>query len=106
MDRISILTLGAALAATKSQTEGYVAEAIGDFDNGLTLKGSVGYADQLPSSGNTLGDEYIVKYRGLSSDAGTEQSGEKYAWDGTDWICVGPNLRLYRDADGDLCEED
>ena len=73
------------------------------FSSGLTFKGSVNYASGLPASDNTLGDEYLVLYSGSS---GTNYIGQKYAWDGTAWQPVGTNLKLYRDADGDLCEED
>ena len=74
-----------------------------DFSSGLTFKGSVNYISGLPGSGNTLGDEYLVLYSGSS---GTNYIGQKYAWDGTAWKAVGVSLGLYRDADGDLCEED
>ena len=73
------------------------------FTSGLTFKGSVNYASGLPGSDNTLGDEYLVLYSGSS---GTNYIGQKYAWDGTAWQPVGTNTKLYRDADGDLCEED
>ena len=79
------------------------AAAVEDFSSGLTFKGSVNYASGLPGSDNTLGDEYLVLYSGSS---GTNYIGQKYAWDGTAWKAVGVNLGLYRDADGDLCEED
>ena len=77
--------------------------AVEDFSSGLTFKGSVNYASGLPASDNALGDEYLVLYSGSS---GTNYIGQKYAWDGTAWKAVGVNLGLYRDADGDLCEED
>ena len=73
-----------------------------DFGSGLSFKGSVSYASQLPAS-PTLGDEYLVLYSGSS---GTNYIGQKYAWDGTVWRPIGNDLKLYRDADGDLCEED
>ena len=76
--------------------------AVEDFSSGLTFKGSVEYVGSQPGSGNTLGDEYLVLYSGSS---GTNYIGQKYAWDGTAWKAVGVNLGLYRDADGDLCEE-
>lgn len=101
-DRISILTLGAARAMTQSTVDGAVAEALEDFFGGITLKGSVSYYNDLPASPDT-GDEYIVLYSG---DSGTNYIGQKYAWDGTAWRPMGANLKLYRDADGDLCEED
>lgn len=73
------------------------------FSSGMTFKGSVDYVGSLPGSNNTLGDEYLVLYSGSS---GTNYIGQKYAWDGTAWKAEGVNLGLYRDADGDLCEED
>lgn len=105
-DRLSIITLGAALVQGKKNVndtiEAKVAEALEDFDSGITLKGSVSYYNDLPGS-PTKGDEYIVLYSGSS---GTNYIGEKYVWDGTAWRSIGTNLKLYRDADGDLCEED
>ena len=73
-----------------------------DFSSGMTFKGSVDYAADLPA-GATLGDEYLVLYAGST---GSNYIGKKYAWDGTAWRPIGGDLRLYRDADGDLCEED
>ena len=73
-----------------------------DFGSGLSFRGSVNYASQLPAS-PALGDEYLVLYSGSS---GTNYIGQKYAWDGTVWRPIGNDLKLYRDADGDLCEED
>lgn len=78
-------------------------EAAETFSSGLTFKGSVNYESSLPGSDNTLGDEYLVLYSGST---GTNYIGQKYAWDGSAWRAVGTNLKLYRDADGDLCEED
>lgn len=76
--------------------------AVEDFGSGLSFKGSVNYASGLPAS-PALGDEYLVLYSGST---GTNYIGQKYAWDGTVWRPIGNDLRLYRDADGDLCEED
>lgn len=98
-------------AVTDAGTNATRAEAARDeavaaaetFTSGLTFKGSVNYESLLPASDNTLGDEYLVLYSGSS---GTNYIGRKYAWDGTAWKAVGTNTKLYRDADGDLCEED
>ena len=105
-DRLSMLTLGAAIALAKAgvseQARAIVAEILEDFSDGITLKGSVDYYGDLPASPDT-GDEYIVLYSGSS---GTNYIGEKYVWDGTAWRSMGTELKLYRDTDGDLCEED
>lgn len=116
-DRLSIKTLAAALGLGGKQTDskietaleiedsrvdGKIAEALEDFSSGITLKGSVNYYSDLPDS-PSVGDEYIVLYSG---DSGTNYIGTKYAWDGTAWRPMGAELKLYRDADGDLCEED
>ena len=103
MDRLSIITLGAAMALSKSTVAATVAEAMKDFDNGITLKGSVNYYNNLPASDNEIGDMYIVLYAGTS---GSTYLGERYIWDGEAWRSNGSNLMLYRDEDGDLCEED
>ena len=115
-DRLSIKTLAASLGLGGKQTDSKIeealqiedsrvdakiAEALEDFDSGITLKGSVSYFGDLPAS-PAKGDEYIVLYSG---DSGTNYIGEKYVWDGTAWRSMGTNLKLYRDADGDLCEE-
>ncbi len=75
------------------------AQSIG---SGLSFKGSVSYVADLPES-PTLGDEYLVLYSGST---GTNYIGKKYVWDGSAWRAVGGDLQLYRDEDGDLCEED
>ena len=115
-DKLSIKTLAAALGLGGKQTDskieealqiedsrvdGKIAEALEEFSSGITLKGSVSYYSNLPASPAT-GDEYIVLYSGNS---GTNYIGTKYVWDGTAWRPMGAELKLYRDADGDLCEE-
>lgn len=115
-DRLSIKTLAASLGLGGKQTDskieealqiedsrvdGKIAEALEEFSSGITLKGSVSYYSNLPAS-PTKGDEYIVLYSGNS---GTNYIGTKYVWDGTAWRPMGAELKLYRDADGDLCEE-
>lgn len=104
MDTVSFLTLAAAKASGKAEAASAAATAIQEYaESGVTLKGSVAYAKDLPSSGNEVGDEYIIKYTG---ESGMNYSGQKYIWDGKEWIPSGGSLRLYRDEDGDLCEED
>ncbi len=51
----------------------------GAAGTGITLKGSVATVGDLPASGNTPGDLYIV-----------QADGDGYAWDGADWNNVGP----------------
>ena len=101
-DDISLMTLAAAAALGGKQTDKKISEALNDFSEGITLKGSVDYFADLPASPET-GDEYIVLYSGNS---GANYIGQKYVWDGTAWRSLGTELKLYRDADGDLCEED
>lgn len=52
----------------------------GDKGDGWQVKGFVGSEDLLPTSGNTLGDTYIV---------GTTTPYSVYMYDGSDWINVG-----------------
>lgn len=62
---------------------------VGALSSGMSFKGSVDYVDDLPSSGNTTGDVYAVKYAGSS---GTTALGEYFVWGddgGTDsWILL------------------
>ena len=101
-DRFSPITYGAVMANTRSEVDGAVAAAMEDLESGIEFKGSVNYVSSLPS-GASKGDEYLVLYSG---DSGTDYLGQKYVWDGSNWRSLGTNLKLYRDADGDLCEED
>ena len=82
-----------------SSLTGRVTTAEGDIDtiesqlelisSGMSYKGAVDYVSSLPSSGNTAGDVYTVKYAGSS---GTTALGELYVWGddgGTDsWILL------------------
>ena len=102
MDRLSMITLGIATARARSIAADVVDEALADFPNGITFKGSVDYASGLPDDAE-VGDEYLVLYAGSS---GTEYLGQKLVWDGNAWRALGTELKLYRDSDGDLCEED
>jgi hypothetical protein len=45
---------------------------------GIVIKGSVPLVSNLPNSGNSIGDAYIV-----------EQNGQLYIWDGNSWDVVG-----------------
>lgn len=97
-----MLTLGAALALAKKNAGEAITEALAEYPSGFTYKGSVNYESDLPT-GASAGDAYTVKYAGNS---GTIPSGAEYVYDGSNWIRVGQDLKLYRDEDGDLCEED
>lgn len=101
-DRFSPTTYAAVMAGTRRTVDAAVAGAMEDLDAGITFKGSVNYVSSLPESAET-GDEYLVLYSG---DSGTNYLGQKYVWDGSNWRSLGSDLKLYRDADGDLCEED
>ena len=78
-----------ALAAKAGESANAIVEA---FTTGFTFKGTVDYVGDLPASGNTNGDLYIVKYAGSS---GTDPLNAQYAWgddNGTDvWIPVNGN---------------
>jgi len=97
---IDILTLGAAIELSKSAVTAKIQDALEDFDNGITMKGSVEYFSSLPDDAE-VGDEYLVLYSG---DSGTNYLGMKYVWDGEDWRSLGTMLNLYRDTNNDLCE--
>ena len=68
-----------------------VLTALAQFPHGLSYKGEVDYFDDLPDSGQELGDAYTIRYAGSS---GTVTSKAEYAWgeyDGTEqWIQVIP----------------
>lgn len=74
------------LAAKANST---ATEIVDSFTTGFTFRGAVDYADDLPDSGNSNGDMYIVKYAGSS---GTVPLNARYAWGddgGTDaWIAL------------------
>lgn len=80
--------------AVDTFARGMAAKAVGEaesivssFTSGFAFKGVVDYVDDLPASGNTNGDMYLVRYNGSS---GTSPLNVRYAWgddDGTDaWI--------------------
>lgn len=48
----------------------------GEDGKSVTIKGTVDSASQLPQSGNTVGDGYII-------------DGDLYVWDGSEWNNVG-----------------
>ena len=50
----------------------------GDAGTSVTIKGSVANPSALPSSGNTVGDAYIV-----------DSDGDLYSWTGSAWVSVG-----------------
>lgn len=51
----------------------------------FVYKGQVDYYDQLPTTGNKVGDTWNVKYVGTSTQGSTELDGDNYAWNGTGW---------------------
>ena len=67
-------------------------EIVDSFTSGFAFKGAVDYVGDLPASGNTNGDLYLVKYAGSS---GTTPLNAQYAWGddgGTDtWISLTPS---------------
>lgn len=75
-----------ALAVKSGETANAIIDA---FARGFAFKGAVDYVDDLPDSGNSNGDSYIVKYSGSS---GTTPLKVQYAWgndSGTDaWIQI------------------
>lgn len=68
-----------------------LSDKIDAFPGGFSYKGAVDYYDDLPSSGNTVGDCYSILYKGSS---GTEPDNSRYAWgeiDGVEqWIEINP----------------
>ena len=54
-----------------------------DLSSVYKYKGSVATVEDLPTSGNTVGDIYNV-----------EASGMNYAWNGTEWDALGSSLTI------------
>jgi hypothetical protein len=50
----------------------------GDDGASIVLKGAVNFFSNLPTTGNTQGDLYVV-----------QNDGNGYVWDGSDWVNVG-----------------
>lgn len=79
--------------SNKLITSGAVYSAIAAFPKGLVYKGAVNYYASLPTSGQTIGDVYTVKYAGTS---GTTTDGTEYAWGNYEgsaqWIAIGPDV--------------
>lgn len=88
------------LAADASDIAEQAMKAIIEFPQGFTYKGEVDYFSDLPTTGNTVGDVYTVKYKGSS---GTEPSGDEYVWgkyQGVEQWILRNNLSQYAKIDG------
>lgn len=72
----------------KNQANAYTDSAIAVIPKGFVYKGAVNYAADLPSNAET-GDCYTVLYAGTS---GTIPDGTEYAWSGTEWLPIGPDI--------------
>ena len=73
------LTGATGIGATGIQGATGLQGSTGTAGNGITLKGTVANIGDLPSTGNTIGDLYIV----------TNAGGSGFAWDGITWNNVG-----------------
>ena len=75
-----------------------VEEKVNALSKGMTLRGEVDYYDLLPADPE-VGDVYSVKYKGTSTEGGTELSGQEYVWgdhNGTNtWILLGPDMAQF-----------
>lgn len=63
---------------TMAVLEDIVEEAVEGVQSGYTPKASVATADDLPTSGNEVGDVRIVR-----------EDGTEWVWDGTQWVQRG-----------------
>lgn len=83
---MAVDTIARGMAASAT---GAAKEMVESFGQGFHFIGAVDYTGDLPVSGNTKGDIYIVRYAGSS---GTTALNARYAWGesgGTDeWILV------------------
>lgn len=80
----------------KNNIKAYANTILSSISNGLTYKGFVNYFSNLPTSGNTLGDVYTVRYQGNAESGKPVVDGTEYVWSATDnakaeWIALGPN---------------
>jgi len=73
------LTGATGIGATGIQGATGLQGSTGTAGTGITLKGTVANIGDLPSTGNTIGDLYIV----------TNAGGSGFAWDGITWNNVG-----------------
>ena len=82
------------LAQAKSYTDTKFAGVAAAFQ----FKGTVDYVDELPdgTTGHerSIGDVYQVRYRGPSSEQGTDPLNAEYAFDGTNWVELGSIIDL------------
>ena len=77
-----------------------VADAIfadiqGDLTKAFIFKGSVDYVDLLPAAATSNnGNVYVVRYRGTSTEAGSEVLNAEYASNGSEWVELGTDLDM------------
>ena len=100
-DKIGSLTYTpAGGSSTDYSTFRAVANAIfadiqGDLTKAFIFKGSVNYVDLLPTAAaSNNGNVYVVRYRGTSTEAGTDVLNAEYASNGTTWVELGTDLDL------------
>ena len=88
------------LAADASDIAEQAMKTIIEFPQGFNYKGEVDYFSDLPTTGNTVGDVYTVKYKGSS---GTDPLGDEYVWgeyQGVEQWILRSNLSQYAKIDG------
>ena len=80
----SYTTVVAALNGIKSELEGKIS-------GGFHFKGTKDYTSELPSTAQSEGDVWQVRYQGTS---GTTRLDAEYAWNGTEWVEMGSFIDL------------
>ena len=88
------------LAANAYDVADQALKVIVSFPQGFNYKGEVDYISDLPTTGNTVGDVYTVKYRGSS---GTDPLNDEYVWgkyEGIEQWILRTNLQQYAKIDG------
>ncbi len=80
----SYTTVVAALNGIKTELEGKIS-------GGFHFKGTKDYTSELPSTGQSQGDVWQVRYQGTS---GTTRLDAEYAWNGTEWVEMGSFIDL------------
>lgn len=81
---VSYTTVVAALNGIKAELEGKIS-------GGFHFKGTKDYTSELPSTGQSQGDVWQVRYQGTS---GTTRLDAEYAWNGTEWVEMGSFINL------------
>lgn len=85
---------GTAYTTAKEYTDAMKDEVKASLAGAFHFKGNVDYVDLLPTEGAVEGDVYQVKYRGTSTEAGTEPLDAEYAYNGTEFVEFGSNVDL------------